>query len=197
MNTDLQPIINSLSRVQLDLESRADTLHEQQDYSAEFPANDAANIARAITLLTDRQTEAAREQELRELLLRASVELLNSHNLLICKNGFGKCAMCKLRDDLAQTIGKKWNEPLVPRDRLAFAKLLKDKGWPELLRSFEGITPEQIIAIIDEFEAAKYLMSVRGLGVNLIAVYLRAVGQSFFIEYDARSGAFSIRERGW
>lgn len=196
MNDDLQPIINSLSRVQLDLESRADTLHEQHDYSAEFPANDAANIARAITLLTDRQTEAAREQELRELLLRASVELLNSHNLLICTNEFGKCAKCKLRDDIVRAIGGK-QFPTVPRDRIAFARLLQKKGWPELLCPFDGVNAEQMVTLIDEFEKNKHLMSVRGLGVHLIAVYLRAVGQSFFIEYDARSGTLSIRERGW
>jgi hypothetical protein len=53
---DVQQVIYALERARDQLQSLADKLHDQQDYSAEFPAEDADRMREAIALLRARPT---------------------------------------------------------------------------------------------------------------------------------------------
>lgn len=55
---DVEQVIFALERARDDLQAQADRRHENHDYSAEFPAEDAARLSEAITLLRARPVEA-------------------------------------------------------------------------------------------------------------------------------------------
>jgi hypothetical protein len=48
---DIEQVLNALERARAHFVRQADALHAQHDYSAEFPANDAEQMARAIELV--------------------------------------------------------------------------------------------------------------------------------------------------
>jgi hypothetical protein len=194
---DIQQIIHSLERVRTDLQARADTLHDDHDYSAEFPANDAENVTKAIALLNGEKKRLAEDQEIREMLIRCSGELFGLHTMLDHTADDRPCIRCKLRTDLVQLIAKKSTVPAhVPETTEAFVGALR-KHWPTIFPSFFNAPQSGLLHIIAEFEENGYLMSIGGLGVHVIALYLRAHGVSFLIEYDAASATFAIRRRGW
>lgn len=48
---DVEQVIYAIERAERRLQAEADTLHEQMDYSAEFPSEDAERMREAIELL--------------------------------------------------------------------------------------------------------------------------------------------------